>query len=183
MKFRMFLLLAVIMVVALLAGCKTGLIKNPEIEAVTSASGAYHMESGMYTGEKLLALFQNPVGDPSTFFALATVNEDGSPNIACIMPYGLSEKVIMLMDAGSRTRENLKRDKYARAILRTTDPEFKQGYDLYGNVGSRMLLKLIDDPDERNRLYNENIEVMKRYQGMSLENCVFLEIVEVYPIG
>ncbi len=182
MKIRMFLLLAV-MTSLCFFGCKTGLLNSQETDVTTAASGAYNMEAGIYTGEKLLDLLRNPVGDPSTFFALATVSKDGSPNIASIMPYGLSEEVILLMDAGTRTRENLERSKYARAILRTTDPAFKQGYDPYGNVGSRLLLKLIDDPDERSRLYNENKEVMARYRGMDLNNCIFLKIVDVYPLG
>jgi len=181
MKIRMLLL--AMMAVIVLTGCKTGVLKEQEIDVVTSASGAYHMESGMYTGEKLMALLKNPIGDISTFFAIATVNEDGSPNIASIMPHGLGEDVILLMDAGTATRDNLGRDKVARAILRTTDPAFKKGYDLYGNVGSRMLLKLIDDPEERNRLYKENEEEISKFRGMTIENCVFLKIVDVYPLG
>ncbi len=89
----------------------------------------------------------------------------------------------MEYDAGTTTRENLQRTGYARAMLRTTDPAFKKGYDRFGNVGSRLLLKLIDDAGERRRLYNENREVIQRYRGMSEEDCVFLRIVEVYPLG
>jgi len=50
-------------------------------------------------------------------------------------------------------------------------------------VGSRMLLKLIDDPEERNRLYKEHEEEIKKFRGMTIDNCVFLKIEDVYPLG
>ena len=184
MKKVYFLIIATMIAVICFACTGEKCYWNNKPDAVTGASAKYYFRDNMLRGKELMALLKNPVKSPTTLFVITTVRCDGTPNIAIIMPYAIDENTIMLVDGGTTTRHNLEATKYARALIRTTDPKhIRKKIDPIGNIGSRMLLKLIDDEKTIKKLYEENKGIATKYMARDYKDCMFLKIVEVYPLG
>jgi hypothetical protein len=119
-------------------------------------------------------------------FVLSTVQCDGSPNIASIFPAVVNDEVILLTNAASLTRDSILATKYARTYFRVWDPAGTiEPFDDIGSAGNRMLLKLIEDEEEVQSLYEEFIDKspVYDYEDLSLSSCMFMRVVTLYPLG
>jgi hypothetical protein len=122
----------------------------------------------------------------SVQFVISTVQCDGSPNISSIFPAVVNDEVVLLTNAVSLTRDSILATKYARTYFRLWDPEGTvDPFDNIGSAGNRMLLKLIEDEDEVQSLYEEFIDnsPVYDYENLSLSSCMFMRVVALYPLG
>ena len=109
---------------------------------------------------------------------------DGTSNIATVVPFAVSKDTIAIVfGPGTTTRKNIMATKTARAIVRYTDQKTAKGLDIFGNVGSRLLLKLLEDKKECEKYFKANEPMFMKMMARSAEDVVFLKIKEVYPLG
>jgi hypothetical protein len=122
----------------------------------------------------------------SVQFVISTVQCDGSPNISSIFPAVVNEEVVLLTNASSLTRDSILATKYARTYFRVYNPVGTiDPFDNVGSAGNRMLLKLIEDEQEVQSLYEEFIDnnPVYDYEDLSLFSCMFMRVVTLYPLG
>ncbi|MFC1671231.1 hypothetical protein ACFL20_12640 [Spirochaetota bacterium] len=151
-------------------------------DATTGASSMYFLKKFMVKGKELTALLRNPWGwAPTTVFALTTVRCDGTPNIAIIIPMSIDDKTLLFINVTSTTKKNILATKYARAMLRVVNPKAKSKMNPNGVSGTRMLIKLVEDEKNRKEHYEKYKKLRKKVQP--LKDCMFMEILEIYPLG
>ncbi len=152
-------------------------------DAITGASAKYYRADYMLKDDALYSALKNPMAK-QIFFVISTVRCDGTSNIAAVMPFAVSKDTIAIVFApGTTTQKNIMATKTARAIVRYTDKKTAKGLDIFGNVGSRLLLQLQEDKKECKKLFKANEEMLKKMMARSAEDVVFLKIKEVYPLG
>lgn len=150
------------------------------VDTISKASTTYFYEESSLkeNSEELLDVLKSP----STFGAVsvATTNEDGSPNLATIVPSLVDEEkgyMIMAFGGDSSTKINITERKLAvlGIFKHTPDSENKQDR----NQGARIVLEYVDNQEN---VIKELIEDSK-IDEESASSAVVLKIVKVLPLG
>ena len=161
--------LAGILSVGLMAGCsQAGANESANIDSISSASVAQFYESSSIKGEELM----NAINERSGAVAIATTNEDGTPNIATIVPSAVDENTLMFQFADNQTKVNLEERDLAVLSYYIYMPEAEEKADR--NSGARLILKLITDEAKISELSTK---------AEAPEGVTFMEIVKVLPLG
>ena len=105
--------------------------------------------------------------------AVATTNEDGSPNLAVFIPSAVGEKYIYLGFAPNATQANLLRDKQAVILYDEYDLSIENPSDRH--YGCRAKVKLVEDA--------KVLEELKPDLGSYADFATVVEVVEVLPMG
>lgn len=147
----------------------TGVALAEDVDTTTAASQNYYGDVSLLTLEDLIPAITAFKG-ACTF---ATVNEDGSPNLAVFVP-GITENgYIVSNQAPNATQTNIRRTKQAVIAYYIYNPEATERAEKYG--GARLVVTLEEDP----AILEELIALNERYS----ENTLFLKIEEILPLG
>jgi len=144
------------------------LLQSENIDAVSSASTKNYYHKISLVGKKLFDELKLHRGAIS----VATVNADGSPNAAVVIPGVVDEKTLRFGLAPNQTKKNLLERKYA--VI--TFYQYKSGEDgkMKERSGARIVVKTIDDPDTLKKL----VEKTK-----ARANTIFVQILKILPLG
>lgn len=141
---------------------------TPSVDSMSAASGKYYYEAGMYSPEQLkAALAAYPYAGSVT---IATVNEDGSPNLTVAIP-GLSAdgQYLMFGFAENRTKANMIARKFAVVGIYDYKPTAESKADR--NRGCRLILEY--PGDEANAAMNAG----------KARPSLYMKIVKILPLG
>lgn len=138
-------------------------------DSVSAASNIYYQENTLSVEELREAVHTLKGGA----LAVATVNEDGSPNLAYVGPDMVTDKVLMFGLSDNQTRKNIMRRKLAVAGIYIYDPDSEGG--LADSVGARLVLELIED--------EELIEELRGKVPEAPDDVLFMRIVRILPVG
>ncbi len=174
-KFSVLLLSALFMTGAL-TGCgsestpETAVTTAGSIDSISAAStNSYYAESSL-TGEALMTSIQNREGS----FTVATVNADGTPNIATVVPGVASDNHLAFGIVANQTTANLDRNKVAVMSYYVYDADAED--KLERNQGARLVLQLVEDADTIAELRASNPD-------STSDTTIFMEIVKVLTLG
>ena len=109
--------------------------------------------------------------------ALATVNDDGSPNAALFMPCMVDESHVVFVLAPNRTRENVERTGLAWAVYVVASPAAEEKAQRH--AGARLRLSLVRNEGETADEYQA---VAEKFPRMNPYVLVF-RIEEILPVG
>jgi len=140
----------------------------PSADSISAASGKFYYEAASYTAEQLkVALSAYPYSGSVT---IATVNEDGSPNLAVAIP-GLSAdgQYLTFGFAENRTKLNMTMRKLAVVSVYEYKPTAESKADR--NRGCRIILEY--PGDEANAALNAGKE----------RPSLYMKIVKILPLG
>lgn len=190
MNHRHFWLPAALALMMILSGCTAGSPESSEPDSsVDSVSGAtqkeesqpadtadaassaslYFYEQSSLTGEELRTAMRNAEGSCS----VATVNADGSPNLANFVPYPAGEEYLAFTFSANVTKENLLRTGEAMVSYYIYDADAEDKYER--NQGARFRVEPVTDEAVIAQLREETPEIP--------EGSTFVHIVEVLPLG
>ncbi len=161
---------------------------EPKVDAVSASSPYHFAKRDKWKDEQLIKVLKNHMGwTVDMFFAMATADANGNPNVASIMPYPLRDDVLIFANRSSITRSNIEANGFCHAIFRAVDPATAdpKKFDVFGIVGSRIRLELIDDPKELDTLWNEYKEARTPISPPTYvrEDHFFMKILKITPIG
>lgn len=140
----------------------------PSVDSISAASGKYYYEAGSYSAEQLkAALSAYPYAGSVT---IATVNEDGSPNLAVAIP-GLSAdgQYLTFGLAANRTGLNMTTRKLAVVCIYEYRPLAENKVDR--NRGCKIIVEY--PGDEANAALNAGKE----------RPALHMKIVKILPLG
>ena len=161
--------LAGVLSVGLMAGCSpAAATESANIDSISSASVAHFYEASSLKGEELM----NAINDRSGSVTIATTNEDGTPNIATLVPEAVDENTLMFQFAENQTKVNLEERDLAVLSYYIYKPEAEEKADR--NSGARLILKLITDESKISELSTK---------AEAPAGVIFMEIVKVLPLG
>lgn len=143
---------------------------QPDSDSVSAASDTTYFADNSLSVEELYETIHNLSGGA---LAVATVNADGSPNLAYVGPDMIDDDVLMFGLSDNQTRINIEERKFAVAGVYLYDPEWDGG--LADSRGARLVLRLIEDADE--------IERLKERAPEAPENVLFMKIVRILSVG
>lgn len=179
---RFGLLAAVMAMLMILSGCSqdsvdsvSGATPKEDSHAsadstdTTSSASLYFYEKGSLTGEELMTAIRNAEGSCS----VATVNTDGSPNLANFVPYPAGEEYLAFTFSSNVTKENLLRTGEAMVSYYIYDAEAEDKYER--NQGARFKVEPVTDEAVIAQLHEETPEIPA--------GATFVHIVEVLPLG
>ncbi len=157
--------------------CLFGILSYPkkapaaDMDTLSCASINFHEDSSLFAEELIDA-----INSMDGTYAIATVNPDGTPNIAFV-PFGCSfvqDQLYLQMNftAYSQTHVNLLRTGEAFALFSVQGDVDAESAPVYSMTGARMKLSLVRDPD-----------VAQAINPNGGAGAVFAEITEVWPIG
>ena len=135
----------------------------------TSSASLYFYEQGSLTGEELMTAIRNAEGSCS----VATVNADGSPNLANFVPYPAGEEYLAFTFSSNVTKENLLRTGEAMVSYYIYDADAEDKYER--NQGARFKVEPVTDEAVIAQLHEETPEIP--------QGATFVHIVEVLPLG
>lgn len=156
---------------------------NPKVDTITSPSGDSNYEESTYDYNELEAALQkNAEGNITPASSIATVNDDGTPNVAVFTSVSYEEKdgtkyLTAYIGDETHTYNNLKEERYGVF--------FFYEYDNQINVNGQ------HDPSEEPLLLEQNkgCKVVVKYVGddtndeLSTSGRKYLEIIEIIPLG
>ncbi len=165
-------------------------------DAISAASQPYYYTTTQLEGEDLLRTLspnstmweEDLAREDTTVSVMATVRCDGTPNIAIYPPSAVTMEVLSFYMPHGITRTNIEATKYARLLLRIIDPDGKNKYDDIGRGGARLLLKLVEDENEKAGYYSTIEAAMEEEasglgEETSLGDYVFMRIIHESPVG
>lgn len=139
-------------------------------DSISKASTVYYYESSSWDEAKVIDAIKNKVSDFAAV-VVSTVNEDGSPNAATIVP-GIDQENYLMFDFGTEgsTFNNMKEREIAVLTLfeHNAEAEVK-------NQGARVALKVVTDEAKIKELAERN--------KLDAKTTIFTEIVKVIPLG
>lgn len=138
------------------------------VDSVSAASLVHYFPDSRLTGTQLQRAFGSSI--PS--LSIATVNEDGSPNIAMLSPIPVSNDYIMIILSDTQTRRNLERYGMAAAAAYSYTPMAAPDAQYQG---SRLVLELEKDP--------QVIQKLQQQSDSENPDAVFLRIIRILPLG
>ena len=112
--------------------------------------------------------------------SMSTVNADGTPNVAVVIPGYADDETVRFGLAPNQTLVNLKARKMGVLTLYIRDPGAPADKKdpvtgrAYTDYGARLILELIEDPAAIKTLLEKT---------KSREGTLFLKIVRVLPLG
>ena len=140
-----------------------------EVEAVTHASVTdYYGDFGL-SGDALMEAINTPAGS----YVIATVNEDGTPQLGFFVYSMMKERDTYYLALGlaeNQTRENLERTGEAMAIY-AANPG-KDADAQYAVSGARMSLKLVTDE-----------KLAEKLNTAGYDTTMFCEVEWAKPLG
>ena len=157
-------------------------------DAVSGASMNHFSKPKHWTDKNLIEILKNPKAwKEDAFWAMATVDAQGRPNIASFVPLALRDDILIIANKASATKTNMSATRFAHAIFRALKPESSEikHLDPYGVVGSRLTLEIVDDPKEVETLWKEYEAAGKPVSPppYTAEDHIFMRIVEITPLG
>lgn len=141
------------------------------MDSISSASTTNYYSDSSLTKEQFLEDLTLGQTKPGTT-TVATVNEDGSPNIAVVVPGAVDENTIVFSLSPNQTRRNFEKKKIAILAYYIYNPAAEDKAER--NKGCRIIIELIEDQAAIAQ-YNEGKE--------NSENNQYFKIVEVLPLG
>ena len=105
--------------------------------------------------------------------SVATVNADGSPNLANFVPYPAGEEYLAFTFSSNVTKENLLRTGEAMVSYYIYDADAEDKYER--NQGARFKVEPVTDEAVIAQLHEETPEIP--------QGATFVHIVEVLPLG
>lgn len=131
------------------------------------ASTSYYYEAASVTGDDFIAFVNERKGAVS----IATTNEDGSPNLATLVP-GITPdgKYLTITSAENQTIKNIEERKLA--VFQFYNYQAQEEDKMKRNTGARAIVKY--DADKQ-------AELTEQYKPR--EGSFMLEIVKVIPLG
>lgn len=161
--------IAPVMILALLVA--SGAVAQSADSISAASRTAYYAKSSL-DGEELWKALETR----QCAVALATVNGDGSPNLAVVIPgVDIERKALYFGIAPNQTLENLKSRRLAVLSAYIYAPSATDKFER--NKGARIVLELVSDPEAVAALLDRN-----KGRGVS-PATIFLRIVRVLPIG
>jgi len=160
-KFSVLILMLLVLTAAAIAA--------PDVDTITAASGMPYYKNSSYNLEQLKAsLAAYPY---KAAISVATVNADGSPNAAVVIP-GLTAdgRYLTFGLAGNRTRDNFIERELAVVMFYEYTPSADKANR---NKGCKVVVKYVGNPE------NERLNRAAGNEKPSL----FMEIIEILPIG
>ena len=142
-------------------------------DTFTSASqGKYFYQDSALTDDALWQVMATYQAAPT----IATVNPDGSPNLAVFMP-GMpmeldGERYFVFGLADNQTKLNLQENKVGVLSLYQYNPKAEDKMER--NIGARIKFEVVEDEDIINKLSEEN-EIR--------EGSIICHAVEILPLG
>ncbi len=161
-----------IMLATVIAMLFAGGISAQSADSVSAASKANYYAKSSLQGDDLWYAIENRLGAVT----MATVNADGSPTIATVIPGVVKDRsALMFGIAPNQTILNLRERKLAAlsVYLYTAAATDK----FARNRGARLVLELITDPAIIAKLVEENKD-----RGATA-GTTFLRIVRIQPLG
>lgn len=142
-------------------------MKNYEVDGISSASCHFFYEQSSYSKEELFQALE--LGQVTT--SLATVNPDGLPNLAVLIPKVADETHLMFGLSANQTKLNLARTKEAVLLVYAYFPQELDKFKK--NQGARVKLQLEEDPKVLQNLTKK----------IGKPGLTFLKIKEILPLG
>ncbi|MCB2288560.1 peptidoglycan-binding protein [Clostridium sp. CS001] len=140
----------------------------PNVDSISAASKTYYYESSSLTGVKLMDAIKARSGATS----VATTNQDGTPNIATVVPGVADENHLQFGISPNQTSANILERKIAVLTFYIYNPTAVEKADR--NIGARVVLKLVEDETKIKDLMTKT---------KAAEGTIFMEIVKVLPLG
>lgn len=140
----------------------------PSVDSISAASKAYYYEKSSLTGANLM----NAISARKGAAAVSTTNEDGTPNIATVIPGVVDENHLMFGISPNQTKTNINERKIAVLSYYIYKPEALEKSER--NIGARLILKLVEDETKIKDLMTKT---------KAAEGTIFMEIVKVLPLG
>jgi peptidoglycan hydrolase-like protein with peptidoglycan-binding domain len=140
----------------------------PSVDSISSASKANYYETSSLTGVNLM----NAISARKGAVAVSTTNEDGTPNIATVIPGVADENHLMFGISPNQTKTNINERKIAVLSFYIYKPEAIEKSER--NIGARLILKLVEDETKVKDLMTKT---------KAAEGTIFMEIVKVLPLG
>ncbi len=161
-----------IIAAVLLVSCAGGkdTASGGTVDGISKASTHFYYEKGSLAGE---ALFDS-INSREGAVTIATVNEDGSPNMAVAVPGVIGDKYLMFGFSPNQTAENIRERKLAVIAYYIYTPDAQEKNDR--NRGARLICEYVDDPVKIN-------EIKDILGSQFSESSTFLEIVKILPLG
>lgn len=170
---KLAMLIMVALIVLPLSACtKDNAEKEKNEKDKTDAVSAASEATGLYTNLDQAGVLE-VMGQYAGLCNVATVNADGSPNIAVFVPGVADENHIMFGWADNATKRNVLRDKVAILSYDVANPaaEDKAGR----HKGAVLKVELEEDESVLKSIRESNEAITEDY--------VILKIAEVLPIG
>ena len=179
--------LSLLLLAAALVGCANNATSSetvtpsaaPTVEATsdtfTSASlNKYFYQDSALTGEELWEVLASYQAAPT----VATVNPDGTPNLAVFMP-GMpmeldGERYFVFGLSDNQTKLNLEQNKTGVLALYQYDPTAEDKMER--NVGARIKFEIVEDEKIIEALNKANDNAIR-------EGSTICHVVEVLPLG
>lgn len=141
---------------------------NDPIDAFATASIRYYYEESSLKEDALLEAIKNR----DCAISVSTVNPDGTPNAAVVIPEVANEETLMFGLADNQTKVNLMNDKNAVITAYIYSPDAEAKTDR--NIGARIKVEYIDDE----ALIEELMASTEAREG-----TIFVRIIEILPLG
>lgn len=155
------------------ATAETSVGTTASVDSVSKASTIYYYEATSWDKTKVIDSITNTVSDVAAV-VISTVNEDGSPNAATIVPGIAGENELMfIFGSEGSTFKNIKEREIAVLTVFDHIPE-----EEVKNQGARVVLKAITDEAKIKELVEKN-----SLDEKTAAVTIFTEIVKVVPLG
>ncbi len=161
-----------ILITLLALGLVIASIGAQSIDSISKASTTNYYTKTSISGEdlwKALESYQLSV-------SIATVNADGSPNAAVVIPGVTADRQHLYFGlAANQTGINMKERKLI--VLTATGYTPPKGDQKMSYTGARIIAEYVSDPELQKKLVEQNKD------KKATANTYFLKIVKVLPIG
>ncbi len=147
---------------------------EPSADSISSANTETYYEDGTWTEEEFVEKATEGLSSHAAV-VISTVNEDGSPNAATIIPSfveGETEYLQIAFGSVGSTVENLRNNGLAVITAYQHNPEAEDKFER--NNGIRLIVEYVDDQDMIDK-FNEN--------GNDPDSTLYMKIVEYLPLG
>ena len=142
------------------------------VDSISKASTSFYYAKSSLDGEELWKALETR----QCAISVATVNADGSPNAAVIIPGVTKDRAyVMFGIAPNQTILNLKERKLAVITAYIYAPAATD--KLERNKGARIIVEYVSDPELVKKLAEENKD-----RGASAQST-FMKIIKVMPLG
>lgn len=167
-------LISLALLLTILAGCATTPKDDAPVDTFTNASVNNFYADSALTGDKLWEVLSTYQSAPT----IATVNPDGTPNLAVFMPGGHmvldGEDYFVFGLSDNQTKLNLEKDKIGVLALYIYEPTAEAKTDR--NVGARIKFEYIDDEATVKKL-------KEQYPDIITDTAMVCKAVEILPLG
>lgn len=144
------------------------------VDTISKASTEVYYGESSWDEAKVKEALKNNVSKAAAV-VVSTTNEDGTPNAATIVPGLVNDNTLLFNIATEgNTKKNMLEREIAVLTLFAHKPEAED--KALRNQGARVVLKTITDKEKIDAL-------VKEAQLKDASTAVFMEIVEILPLG